>query len=88
MARDDIPRTKGPDDKGGPGDDRVPDGPPGGGSPSVIYYGYCSSPSHDGTWTGPDRDLSLDAEYDCREHNRQCDTQGAFVTSRAVIIAT
>lgn len=87
MASDDIPQIKGPDDTGGPGHEKVPE-PTGKGSPSTIYYGYCSSPSHDGAWMGPDRDLSLDAEYDCREHNKQCDTQGAFVTSRPVIFPT
>lgn len=52
-------------------------------SPAVIYYGYCSSPSHQGTWTGPDRAEELSAQYDCRDHNKQCDTQGARVEFRS-----
>lgn len=84
MAGDKIPKTKTEDGNGDDGGDKPPPGGPDIPSPAVIYYGYCSSPSHEGAWTGPDRDSEISAQYDCRDHNAQCDTQGAFVASRDV----
>jgi hypothetical protein len=55
-------------------------------SPSTIYFGYCiGSPSHKGDWTGPERTVQLDADYDCRDHNVQCEAQGAHIVSRPII---
>jgi hypothetical protein len=85
MARDDFEKTKTVE-----GHTDIVDTSSSGGdgatvttSPAVIHYGYCSSPSHRGTWTGPDRPVEVDAEYDCRDHNSQCDTQGGRVQFRS-----
>jgi hypothetical protein len=88
MAGKEPEQTKTPEGDGDNGGETRP--PPGGGggpptSPAVIYYGYCSSPSHEGAWTGPDRDSEISAQFDCRDHNAQCDTQGAFVAQRNAI---
>jgi len=81
MPAEQPPKTQTADGSGDTGTGTVSGG---GGTPSpaAIYYGYCDSPSHEGGWTGPDRDVLLDAQYDCRDHNAQCDTQGARVLSR------
>ena len=83
MPVEQPPKTQSPDGETGTGE-----GPTGSGggtpSPSTIYYGYCTSPSHKGEWIGPDRDTEASAAFDCRDHNAQCADQAGHVVSRAV----
>ena len=86
MAGEKPPETKTSDGNGDTVDTGTGPSGPEKTSPSTKYFGYClGSPSHKGDWTGPDRTDQVDAEYDCRDHNAQCEAQGAHIVSRPII---